>query len=187
MNVLEEAIAFATVCHSGQTRKLSKTPYILHPLEVAAIIATMSDDLELMAAGVLHDTIEDCNADPREIKRRFGSRVSALVQSETEDKRSNRPPAETWKERKEESLLMLRHTPDLDVKILWLSDKLANIRSFYRAFLKEGNNVWQHTNQKDVSMQAWYYRSILDYVTELKGTCAYEEFSELVSKIFADI
>ncbi len=187
MNVLEEAIGFATAAHSGQMRKMSKTPYILHPLEVASIIATMTDDLEIMAAGVLHDTIEDCDVDPRVIKERFGNRVSALVQSETEDKLSDRPPADTWKERKEESLLMLKYTSDIDVKILWLSDKLANIRSFYRAYLKEGNNIWSHTHQKDPKMQAWYYNTIREYLSDLKDTGAYEEYSNLVSIIFSDI
>lgn len=187
MNVLEDAIAFATVCHSGQTRKMSKTPYILHPLEVASIIATMTDDIEIMAAGVLHDTVEDCGADPKELKMRFGSRVSALVQSETEDKLSTRPPADTWKERKEESLLMLDHTKDIGVKMLWLSDKLSNMRSFYRTFLKEGNGLWQYTNQKDPAEHAWYYRTILEHLTELSDTCAYAEFSDLVAKIFTNV
>ena len=186
MNVLEDAISFAVKCHSGQTRKMSKTPYVLHPLEVASIIATMTDDIEIMAAGVLHDTVEDCGVDPREIKERFGSRVAALVQSETEDKLSLRPPAETWKERKSESLLMLRYTHDTGVKILWLADKLSNIRSFYRAFLKEGDAVWQHTNQKDPLEQAWYYRTILEYLADLSDKCAYAEFSDLVSKIFSN-
>ena len=104
---LNEAIVFATQCHAGQIRKMANTPYILHPMEVAAIIGTMTGDEDIMIAGLLHDTIEDCNTDPRLIREKFGPRVSALVQSETEDKLSDRPPAETWQERKEESLLML--------------------------------------------------------------------------------
>ena len=83
MNVLEEAILFAVRAHQGQVRKMAGSPYILHPLEVAAVIATMTDDLETMAAGVLHDTIEDCGVDPLEIREKFGNRVYALVQSET--------------------------------------------------------------------------------------------------------
>ena len=76
--LLDEAIVFATHAHAGQVRKMANTPYILHPLEVASIIATMTGDENTMAAGVLHDTVEDCDVDPKEIKRRFGARVSAL-------------------------------------------------------------------------------------------------------------
>ncbi len=184
MDVLESAIVFATDAHSGQVRKISFTPYILHPLEVAGIIATMTNDIETMASGVLHDTVEDCGVDPKEIKTRFGARVAALVQSETEDKLYNRPPAETWKERKADSLLMLKYTKDLDVKILWLADKLSNLRSFYREYLKRGDELWQFFNQKDPAMQRWYYQTVADYVPELEGTAAYIEFNELIKKVF---
>ena len=184
MDVLEEAIVFATKAHEGQRRKLANIPYILHPLEVAGIIATLTDDRETMAAGCLHDTIEDCNVDPKEIREKFGPRVAALVQSETEDKLSDRPPAETWKERKEDSLLMLKHTNEQDVKILWLADKLSNIRSFYRSYLKEGYEIFSHLNQKDPAMQGWYYKTIAEYLSEFSDTAAYREYVDLVHKIF---
>lgn len=184
MNILETAIQFATKAHEGQVRKMANTPYILHPLEVAAIISTMSDDLNTMAAGCLHDTIEDCNVDPKEIKRIFGARVSALVQSETEDKLSSRPAAETWQERKEESLLMLQNTKDIEVKKLWLGDKLSNIRSFYREHEEKGDEIWLNLNQKDPKMHKWYYTTIAEYLSELKYTAAYKEYVELVEKVF---
>ena len=181
---LNEAIKFATDAHAGQVRKLVFTPYILHPAEVAAIISTMTLDEDVMIAGLLHDTIEDCGVDPREIKEKFGARASALVQSETEDKLSNRPAAETWQERKEESLLMLKHTKDLDVKILWLGDKLSNIRSFYREHQTSGDAIWQALNQKDPKMHKWYYETIAEYLKELADTAAYAEYVELVEKVF---
>lgn len=187
MNILEEAIVFATKAHEGQMRKMAKTPYILHPVEVAAIIATMTDDLETMAAGVLHDTIEDCGVDPREIKEKFGARVSALVQSETEDRQSNRPAAETWIARKEDSLLMLKHSKDKAVKIMWLGDKLSNIRSFYRAYQKDGNKIWEGLHQKDPKMQEWYYRTIAQYLyDDLGDTEAYKEYVRLVDGVFGE-
>ena len=185
MNVLEEAIIFATKAHEGQTRKLALTPYILHPLEVANIISTITPDLETAAAGVLHDTVEDCDVDPKEIRDRFGPRVAALVQSETEDKLSDRPPAETWQERKEDSLLMLRNTRDRDVKILWLADKLANLRSFYRSHCEIGDGLWEHLHQKDPAKQRWYYETVADCVRdELADTAAFREFCELIPKTF---
>ena len=184
MDLLDNAIEFATEAHSGQVRKMAFTPYILHPLEVACIISTITDSKEVMAAGLLHDTIEDCNADPKEIKRLFGPRVSALVQSETEDKLSQRPAADTWLERKEDSLLMLRHTQDIDVKILWLGDKLSNMRSFYREYLKRGTDIFSALNQKDPKMHYWYYSTIAEYISELSHTAAYSEYVELIDKLF---
>ena len=185
--LLDNAIRFATQAHAGQMRKMANTPYILHPLEVAVIISTMTDDENVMAAGLLHDTVEDCDVDPKEIKARFGPRVAALVQSETEDKLSERPAEETWMERKEESLLMLQHTKDRDVKILWLGDKLSNIRSFYREWLRQGDQMWQALHQKDPKMQGWYYRTIARYLKEeLSDTAAYQEYIDLVERIFGE-
>ncbi len=183
-DVLEDAIVFATKAHSGQVRKMAGTPYILHPLEVASIISTITPDKETMAAGVLHDTVEDCDVDPFEIREKFGPRVYALVLSETEDKIADRPPADTWQERKQDSLLMLLHTKDESVKIMWLADKLSNIRSFYREYLKQGDTMWNALNQKDPKMQEWYYRTIGEYLSCFKGTAAYEEYMQLVDNIF---
>ena len=185
--LLDKAIVFATSAHSGQVRKMANTPYILHPLEVATIIATLGGNEELMAAGLLHDTVEDCNVDPLEIRKLFGSRVHALVASETEDKLSDRPPEETWMERKQESLIMLKHSNDIDVKKLWLGDKLSNIRSFYRAYVKEGDAMWHYFHQNDPKMQAWYYRTITDCLSELSDTVAYKEYVMLVEAIFASV
>lgn len=181
---LNEAISFAAEAHAGQFRKFSKIPYILHPMEVAAIIGTMTPDEDVIIAGLLHDTVEDCDVDPRVIKEKFGARAAALVQSETEDKLSSRPAAETWMERKEESLLMLRLTKDRDVKILWLSDKLSNIRSFYREHLVHGDEIWQNLHQKDPAMQGWYYKRVAELTAELSDTAAYKEYTELICRLF---
>ena len=95
MDMLTKAIFFATKAHEGQMRKMTNTPYILHPIEVASIIATITDDQDIMAAGVLHDVIEDCGVDPAVIKELFGPRVSALVQSDSEDRLDPRPASES--------------------------------------------------------------------------------------------
>lgn len=184
--LVNDAIVFATEKHSGQVRKFTGIPYILHPLEVAAIIASMTTDENTIAAGILHDTVEDCDVEPEEIRERFGSRVFALVCSETEDKIADRPAAETWIERKQDSLLTLQFTKDMSVKTMWLADKLSNIRSFYREYLKNGDDMWLQLNQKDKKKQEWYYRTIAEYLSDLSKEAAYEEFCELVDKIFCD-
>lgn len=184
MNLIEKGIVFATKAHEGQYRKLSNTPYIIHPLEVATIIATITEDENVIVAGLLHDVIEECNITSDVIKNEFNSRVSALVQSESEDKLNDRSKSDSWLDRKEESLLMLEHTKDRDVKILWLADKLSNMRSFYREYLKNGHEFLNHLNQKDIKMHYWYYSSVAKYTSELKDTAAYQEYVDLVEKVF---
>ena len=116
MTIFDEAIKLAVSAHSGQTRKTDSTPYILHPMEAAAIAGSITDDLDVLAAAVLHDAVEDTGVSVDEIASKFGNRVAELVDAETEDKRDGRPPEETWKARKEESLKRLAESKDRDVK-----------------------------------------------------------------------
>ncbi len=184
MDLLESAINFAAEAHSGQKRKMSDIPYILHPMEVATIIGTMTSSPEVIAAGLLHDTIEDTPATEEDISANFGLRVLELVLSETEDKMVDRPPCDTWRERKELSLIFLRDTDDIDIKMLWLSDKLSNIRSFCREYERSGDAIWSHLHQKDPAMQKWYYYTIAEYTSELKDTFAYREYIERLAVLF---
>ena len=104
MELVSEAIAFAVKAHDGMRRKNSELPYILHPMEAAVIVGSMSDDPCLIAAAVLHDVVEDAGVSLETVGEKFGARVRALVASETEDKRADLPPSDTWRIRKEESL-----------------------------------------------------------------------------------
>ena len=184
MELVSEAIAFAVKAHDGQRRKKSAAPYILHPMEAAVIVGTMTDDQELIAAAVLHDVVEDAGITIDEIGERFGPRVKELVSSETENKRTELPPADTWRIRKEESLALLRKTEDVGVLMVWLGDKLANMRSIYRDWKLEGDAMWQRFNQKSVSEQAWYYRSIVALTQRLSNTSAWIEYKTLTELVF---
>lgn len=186
MDIFEQALCFATEKHSGQIRKMANTPYILHPIEVASIVGTMTDDKELLAAAVLHDTVEDTDTTLEEIKEKFGRRVSLLVMTETENKREDKPEVETWEIRKEETLIILEHTKDIAVKMMWLGDKLSNIRSFAREYRKRGDELWQDLNQKDPKRQAWYYLKIAKCLSELSEYDAYKEYVALVNYVFKD-
>ena len=184
MELVSEAIAFAVKAHDGMRRKKSESPYILHPLEASVIVGTMSDDQNLIAAAALHDVVEDAGISIEEIEEKFGKRVRELVESETEDKRADLPPADTWRARKEETLNVLKNTDDIAVLMVWMGDKLANMRAIYRAFKVEGVQMWQRFNQKDVTEQAWYYRSILTLTERLADTSAWQEYRTLTELVF---
>ena len=186
MELVSEAIAFAVRAHDGMRRKKSEAPYILHPMEAAVIVGTMSDDQNLIAAAALHDVVEDAGITIEEIEKKFGARVRELVASETEDKRADLPPTDTWRIRKEESLAVLENTNDIGVLMVWLGDKLANMRSIYRDWKVEGDAMWQRFNQKNVSEQAWYYRSIVKLTERLSDTSAWLEYKTLTELVFGN-
>ena len=186
MELVSEAIVFAVKAHDGMRRKKSNAPYILHPMEAAVIVGTMTDDQNLIAAAALHDVVEDAEISIEEVEEKFGKRVRELVESETEDKRADLPSSETWRIRKEESLMFLKNTDDIGVLMVWLGDKLANMRSLYRDFKVEGNDMWQRFNQKDINQQAWYYRSIVEYTKRLSDTSAWLEYKKLTELVFGN-
>ena len=185
--LLDRAIVFATKAHSGTLRKKDGIPYILHPMEVASIAGGITTDEEVLTAALLHDTVEDADVTLDTIKSQFGDRVAALVASETEDKRRDRSPAETWMQRKMESLAALRNAVDPGVHVLWLSDKLANMRSFARQYEKEGDRMWKDYNQTDPAQQAWYYRTIEALTSDLKDTNAWKELRALNARVFGGV
>ena len=184
MELVSEAVAFAVKAHDGMRRKKSEAPYILHPMEAAVIVGSMTDDQNLIAAAALHDVVEDSDITIEEIEARFGKRVRELVESETEDKRAELPPSDTWRIRKEESLDVLKKTNDIGVLMVWLGDKLANMRAIYRDWKIEGDAMWQRFNQKDVNEQAWYYSSIVKLTSRLSDTSAWIEYKTLTELVF---
>ncbi|MBO6039767.1 MAG: bifunctional (p)ppGpp synthetase/guanosine-3',5'-bis(diphosphate) 3'-pyrophosphohydrolase [Oscillospiraceae bacterium] len=187
MTLFDEAIEFAVRAHSGAVRRRESTPYILHPLEAATIVGTMTSDEDVLAAAVLHDTVEDTDVTIEQIAERFGERVAILVASETENKRPGQDKKATWHIRKTESLETLKTASDPGVKLLWLGDKLSNIRSFYRAWRISGNSLWRSFNQDDPAEQAWYYRSIDAQLSDLHDHDAWQEYHFLVELIFKGV
>ena len=184
MELVSEAVVFAVKAHDGMRRKKSESPYVLHPLEAAVIVGTMTDDQNLIAAAALHDVVEDAGITMDEIEQRFGKRVRQLVECETENKREELPPEETWRIRKEESLQVLKNAEDPAVLMVWLGDKLANMRAIYRDWKVEGDAMWQRFHQSDPKIQAWYYTTIAELTKRLEHTAAWEEYKALTDIVF---
>lgn len=187
MSRVDEALCFAIDAHAGMVRKVDGLPYILHPMEVATIVASITGDEDVICAALLHDVVEDTPHTLDEIREAFGDRVADLVDSETEDKREGLPPSETWRLRKEESLGCLRGARDEGVRILWLADKLANLRSFARLKRDRGDALWDSFNQKDPRQHAWYYTEVAKGTASLSQTFAWQELDRLVHDVFADV
>ena len=180
--MVNEAIEFATQAHSGQFRKGTKIPFIVHPMEVFSIVARMTDKSEVWAAAILHDVVEDCeDVTIEQIRDRFGDYVAFLVASESEDK------SLSWKERKAHTLEKLKQETSRGVKLIALGDKLSNVRSLHHDYETVGEDLWERFNMKDKGMQAWYYRGLRESLKDLSDTPEYEEFCLMVDHVFADV
>jgi myo-inositol-1(or 4)-monophosphatase len=183
-DILDKAIVFAVNEHKGAVRKGTDTPYILHPLEAAAIVGSMTNDEDVIAAAVLHDILEDTPVTAAQLRNEFCERITELVITETEDKRTDKPPGETWKLRKRETIDALRNEPSLAVKMIALGDKLSNVRAMHSDYLKVGDRLWERFNQKSKAEHGWYYRSVAEAIKDLAAYPAWQEYDRLVREVF---
>jgi (p)ppGpp synthase/HD superfamily hydrolase len=90
-----DALAFADAHHAGQTRDIDSIPFVTHPVEVACLLHEAGYSDEVVAAGVLHDVLEDTDAERTELEQRFGREVAQLVEAVSDD-----PTIEDHAERK---------------------------------------------------------------------------------------
>ena len=161
--MIDRAAKFAEQAHKGTHRKGTRIPYIVHPLETALIASMLTNDEEILAAALLHDTIEDTGVTYEDLKQEFGTRVADLVAAESEDK------SKTWIERKGHTLEHLKTA------------------SLARDYLLVGEELWQRFNMKDREKQAWYYTSMIDLLKDLNETPEYQEYVRLCGKVFGGI
>ncbi len=133
MSLIKKAYDTACHCHSGQYRK-SGEPYIIHPLHVALILAELELDKETLAAGLLHDVVEDSYMQGEELGKEFGPDVARLVDGVTKLEKlplSGAQLGDTKLEMQAENLrkMFLAMAEDIRVVLIKLADRLHNMRT----------------------------------------------------------
>jgi (p)ppGpp synthase/HD superfamily hydrolase len=123
--LIRRALRFSKKKHAEQTRKFDGGPYIVHPIRTAKTIGELTNDSEMMAAALLHDTLEDTKTTYRELKRLFGPRVAKLVKELTSEpkKRKGHPS-------KAEYLTWKMKNMSRDALLIKLADRLDNVSDF---------------------------------------------------------
>jgi len=176
-----KALEFAVKAHSGQFRKGTNIPYIVHPLGAAQILMELKCPNKIVIAALLHDVIEDAGVKYEEIRAEFGMYVAELVRQAGEpDKKA------PWKERKQHTLESLKQAPG-DLLLVACADKLDNIRSIRRDYGKLSEKVWERFNSSKEDQQ-WYYGELVGIFSGYaKGGAhapIFAEFTREVSAVF---
>ena len=127
LDIIDRAYVYSARVHDGQVR-LSGEPYLTHPLEVAGILAEMRLDEVSIAAGLLHDVVEDTHASPEEIEGIFGTEIRHIVSGVT---KLSTLPFSSSQARQAESIrkMILAMADDIRVILIKLADRLHNMRT----------------------------------------------------------
>ena len=124
---IKKAVSFADQAHQGQFRK-SGEPFIIHPINVGMILASLKMDADTIIAGLLHDVVEDCDISLAEVRKEFGKNVSKLVDGMTkllqlDEKLKDQSQAEYFQK------MALATAEDVRVVIIKLADRLHNLKT----------------------------------------------------------
>jgi GTP diphosphokinase / guanosine-3',5'-bis(diphosphate) 3'-diphosphatase len=127
LEIIKKAYDYSQRVHSGQTRA-SGEPYLVHPLEVALVLTEMKMDPVAVAAGLLHDSVEDTSVTIVDIRKEFGEQVAHIVEGVT---KISKIDFATREEQQAENLrkMMLAMVDDIRVILIKLADRLHNMRT----------------------------------------------------------
>jgi GTP diphosphokinase / guanosine-3',5'-bis(diphosphate) 3'-diphosphatase len=143
LEIVRKAYEFSQRHHSGQTRASGK-PYLVHPLEVALVLAEMKMDPVAVAAGLLHDSVEDTSVTIVDIRKEFGEQVAHIVEGVT---KISKIDFATREEQQAENLrkMMLAMVDDIRVVLIKLADRLHNMRTLEHLQPERQQKIAQET------------------------------------------
>jgi GTP diphosphokinase / guanosine-3',5'-bis(diphosphate) 3'-diphosphatase len=130
LDVIKKAYVYSAKVHEGQVRK-SGEPYLIHPLAVAGLLAELRLDEASVAAGLLHDTVEDTLATVDEVRELFGDEVAAIVDGVTKLSQFAAPHSLSAEEKQAENFrkMLVAMAQDIRVILVKLADRLHNMRT----------------------------------------------------------
>jgi (p)ppGpp synthase/HD superfamily hydrolase len=176
----ENALVFAAQLHARQNRKGTNIPYIAHLMSVASLVLENGADEDTAIAALLHDAIEDQGGarTREEIRRRFGDRVTAIVDGCTDAEVVPKPP---WRARKEAYIAHIARA-DAATRLVSAADKLHNARAILADYRTLGEALWKRFNGgKEGTL--WYYRALSNAFRQAGPTPLTEELDRVVREI----
>ena len=182
MDIKFEAKKFAIKAHDGQRRKSDKEkPMIIHPINVANILEQYNFDDFVIAAGYLHDVVEDTKYELSDIKEIFGEDIASLVEGASEPDKSL-----SWEERKQHTINTLE-TLDIRHKAVVCADKISNLEDLRILFEIKGNYDFS-AFKRGFESQRWYYTEIYNSLiyNEDSNNEMFVRLKELIDYIFYD-
>lgn len=180
MDIKEKAKLFAINAHMGQVRKSEPDkPMIIHPISVGQLLESLGYDDNVIAAGYLHDVIEDTKYTSGDIEKEFGQDIACLVNSASEPDKSL-----SWEERKKHTIAQTKNLP-LRNKAVICADKISNLEDLFLKFEKSGIRDFSPF-KKGEEDQKWYYTSIYESLitNEDQNLPIFIKLKDILDKVF---
>ncbi len=180
MDIKEKAKIFAIQAHMGQVRKSEPDkPMIIHPIGVGKLLESFGYDDNVVAAGYLHDVVEDTKYSIEDIEREFGKDIATLVMGASEPDKSL-----SWEERKKHTIEETKNLP-LRNKLVICADKINNLEDLFLKFEKSGKRDFSAFKRGEES-QSWYYTNIYESLIfgEDKELPIFLKLKDILDKVF---
>lgn len=180
MNIKEKAKLFAIRVHMGQVRKSEPDkPMIMHPIGVGQLLESFGYDDNVVAAGYLHDVVEDTKYTIEDIEKEFGSDIASLVMGASEPDKSL-----SWEERKMHTIEETKRLP-LRNKLVICADKINNLEDLFLKFEKSGERDFSAFKRGE-EQQTWYYTNIYESLItgEDKELPIFVRLKDILDKVF---
>lgn len=180
-SIKEKAKMFAIQAHKGQIRKSEPDkPMVIHPIGVGQLLESFGYDDNVVAAGYLHDVVEDTKYTIEDIEKEFGSDIASLVMGVSEPDKSL-----SWEERKKHTIKETKKLP-LRNKLVICADKINNLEDLFLKFEQSDNRDFSAFKRGEES-QKWYYTSVYESLVsgEDKNLPIFIRLKDIIDKLFA--
>ena len=176
--ISNDAKVFAIKVHRGQRRKSDKDkPMVIHPINVANILREYNFDDNVIAAGYLHDTVEDTSTTLEDINKLFGEDIKSLVEGASEPDKSL-----SWEERKKHTIETIK-TLDMRHKAVIAADKISNLEDLKILFEIKGEYDFS-AFKRGFDDQKWYYTEVYNSLTLNDNHPMFDRLKELIDYVF---
>ena len=177
---IEYAIYYATRAHKNQKRKIEDVDMIFHPFTVGMILQRNGCDEDIVAAGILHDVVEDTKYEFEDIEREFGKKIRDYVYDASEPDKSLE-----WEDRKKHTIEHIKNAP-LSSKLIVACDKISNLEDLTDCIELYGEEKSWSSLKRNKDKQKWYYTSV--YESCINGVDEnnpiFKRYKENLEKIF---
>lgn len=179
-NKIEYAIYYATKAHKGQKRKTEDVDMIYHPFTVGMILQMNGYNENIVAAGILHDVVEDTNHTFDDIEKEFGKEVRNYVYDASEPDKSLE-----WEDRKKHTIEQIKNA-DIGSKVIVACDKISNLEDMYETIKKIGEEKGWGSLKRGKETQKWYYCSVYESCIygQNQDNPIFKRYKSILNKLF---